>query len=283
MKRLKKPISNLVVVADSHIGCQLGLCCPAGIKLDDGGTYTPSALQQKVWAWWEEFWGDFVPAACHNEPFAVAFDGDAMDGVHHGAKTQISQNLTDQLKLAEKILSPVVNLCEGRYYHLRGTEAHSGKSGENEEALAKVLGAVPDKEGVSARWDLWMRVGVGLVHVMHTVGTASSMAYETTAVQKELEQAFVEASRWGNESPNVVVRAHRHRMVETRVPCYKGYAIACTVAGWQLKTPFIRRVAGARQTEPQMGGLVVRSGDRDVYTRHKVWGIERAEPEVIEV
>lgn len=278
-----QPINNLVIIADTHCGCRMGLCPPDGVDLDDSGHYSPSKLQLKVWEWWQEFWDEWVPMVCHNEPFAVVMNGDALDGVHHGATTQISQNHADQHKLALKVLLPVVSQCDGRYYHLRGTAAHGGQSGENEETLAKVLGAIPDGEGRFARWELWARIGTGLANIMHTIGTASSMAYETTAVQKELEQAYVEAARWGHEPPNVVVRAHRHRMVETRVRTSKGYAISCTVGAWQLKTPFVRKVAGARLTEPQIGGMVIRCGDNDFYTRHWIKDIQRTPPEVLEL
>ena len=275
-----QPITNLVVVSDLHCGCRMGLCPPGPIGLDDGGTYEASPLQQKVWAWWEEFWSDWVPVVTRGEPFAVCLNGDALDGSHHNNVTQVSQNLADQADIAYAVLKPVVEACEGRYYHIRGTEAHVGKSGQEEERLARRLEAVPNAQGQYARWELWMRVGVGLVHVMHHIGTAGSMAYETSAIQKEMEQAFVEAARWGDEIPDVVVRSHRHRNAETRVQSHKGFATSCTTAGWQLKTPFVYRVAGARQTQPQVGGTLVRSGDEDIYTRHKLWKLDRPKVEL---
>jgi hypothetical protein len=51
--------------------------------------------------------------------------------------------------------------------------------------------------------------------------------------------------------------------------------MAVVVPGWQLKTPFSHRVAGARQSEPQIGGCVLRCGDEEVFARHKVWRITR--------
>lgn len=277
----QKRISNLVVFSDTHCGCQLGLCPSDGVKLDEGGTYKPSKLQKTVWSWWDEFWGEWVPRVCRGEPYAVLCNGDATDGIHHGAVTQISQNLSDQSNLAYQILKPIVEKCEGRYYHIRGTEAHVGKSAQEEERLAERLGAIPSKEGQYARWELWVRVGVGLVHLMHHIGTSGSMAYETSAVQKELEQAFVDAAQWGDEIPDVIARAHRHRHIETRIQTEKGFATAFTTAGWQLKTPFAFRVAGARRVRPQIGGSLIRSGDEDVYTRHKLWKIDRPKVELL--
>ena len=272
----KLRVPNLVVVSDLHVVSHLGLCTAAPFVMDEGGEYHASALQRKVWAWWEEFWGEWVPLVCRGEPFAVALNGDAVDGgAHHGNTNHITADLGDQQKLAVAILKPVVEACEGRYYHIRGTEAHAGQSGVDEERLASALGAVPDPDGRRARWELWIRVGRGLVHLTHHIGTAGSLAYETTAIHKELEQAFVEAARWSDEPPDVVVRSHRHRNAETRIQTSKGFATSCTTAGWQLKTPLAHRIAGARQTQPQIGGSLVRCGDEDIYTRHRLWKLDR--------
>jgi len=281
MSRKKQPekLTNLIVVSDLHCGCRLGLCPPTVI-LDDGAIYNHTPVQADVWKRWQEFWNDWVPRVTRGEPFAVVLNGDAIDGRHHRAVTHVSQNLADQARIARQVLKPVVKACEGRYYHIRGTEAHVGPSGENEEQLAESLGAIPDADGRFARWELWIEIGVGLVHLTHHIGTAGSLAYETTAVHKELEQAFVEAARWGDRHPDVIVRSHRHRNVETRIQSAHGFATACTTAGWQAKTPFVFRIVGGRQTLPQIGGTLVRSGDEDVYTRHCLWTLNRDPVEV---
>ncbi len=273
-KPKRKPINNLIVVSDLHCGCRLGLC-PPEVKLDEDATYTHTPLQADVWKRWGEFWGTWVPTVTKGEPFSVVLNGDALDGVHHRAVTQVSQNLTDQARIARKVLKPIVELCEGRFYHLRGTEAHVGPSGQEEERLAEELGAIPDGSGRFARWELWIEIGMGLVHLSHHIGTAGSLAYETTAVHKELEQAFVESARWGERHPDVIVRSHRHRNVETRIQTAHGFATACTTAGWQGKTPFVYKIAGGRQTQPQVGGTLVRSDDNDIYTLHRLWNLKR--------
>jgi hypothetical protein len=277
-RKKKQKINNLIVVSDLHCGCQFGLC-PDQVTIDGGGVYRFSPLQEDIYHRWNEFWYEWVPQVTKGEPFAVVCNGDAIDGSHHGSTTQISHNLTDQGKIAYSLLRPVVTACEGRYYHIRGTEAHVGQSGQEEERLAMELGAIPDSEGRYARWEMWIEVGNGLVHLSHHIGTAGSLAYETSAVHKELEQAFVEAARWQNRPPDVIVRSHRHRNVETRIQTYHGFATACTTAGWQAKTPFVYKIAGGRQTLPQIGGTLVRCGDEDLFTRHRLWNLARPKTE----
>lgn len=270
-------IAQAVIISDTHIGCQLGLC-PPEVRLDSGGSYRHSPLQAKVWSMWEEFWGDVVPMWTRGEPYYLIHNGDCVDGSHHRATTQFTQNIEDQRRIAVDVLMPHVERAHS-YYHIRGTEAHVGQSGADEEAVAKDLGAVPDKYGNAARWELYKRIGGALVHFTHHIGTTSSTAYESSAPMRELAEAFVEAGRWGNEPPQVIVRSHRHRNIEIRVPTKDGYGIACVTPAWQLKTPFVFRL-GSRQSQPQIGGIFIRWGDEDgIYTRSRVWGIERPEVE----
>lgn len=269
------PIRNLIAVSDLHCGCQLGLCPPV-VYLDDGGTYRPGVLQSQVWDYWLDFWGVWVPKVTRGEPYAVLVNGDTLEGVHHRAKTPITTNHEIQRRIAYEVLAPVRDGAE-RFYMVRGTEAHVGQSAENEEALARALDAVPNEFGQSCRYDLWCQVGDGLVHALHHIGTTGSMAYETTALTKEYNEACSAAARWEMPPPHVVVRSHRHRHSEVRVPCAWGYGIVFVTPSWQLKTPFTWKVPGGRLTEPQFGGSLIRWGDEDgLYTRHKVWTMKRS-------
>lgn len=282
-------VRNLIVVSDTHCGCRVGLLHPDGITVDGGGLYLPSGFQKKMWAWWEEFWGEWVPKVTRGEPFDLVHNGDAIDGVHHGSTTQISQNIQDQLRIAEAALKPVVEQCKasgGTYYHIRGTEAHVGKSGEYEERLAATLGAKPNDCGQFARNDLWKRVGnpsshvhAPLAHLLHHIGTTSSEARESSAVNAELATAYVEAGRWNREPPDFVVRSHRHRSIKVTLPARNGQAAAITTPAWQGKTPWLFRVPGARMSEPQIGGILVRQGDEVFYTKEWVKSFDRSTEE----
>lgn len=268
---------NIIVISDTHCGDQLGLCTDS-VLLDNGGYYHPSKLQQKVTKIWDEFWNDEVPKWTKNENYIIVMNGDALDGVHHQAKTQISQNLAIQAKIASGILKPLIDKkkCIG-YYHIRGTEAHVGQSGEEEEKLAKELGSIPNENGNYSRWEMWTRMPNGaLIHFSHHIGSTSSSSYESTGVYREMVEAFNEAGRWHDEPPDVVVRSHRHRQFETRIATSKGYGISLVTPGWQLKTPFTYRLASGRASTPQIGGYLIRSGDEDeIYTRFKVWKLGR--------
>jgi len=275
-KRDLKHIRNLVVVSDIHAGCKLGLCPPGPIPLIDGGTYTASAFQKKVWTWWDEFWGEWVPRVTKGEPYAVAINGECVDGVHHGSTTPISHNKQDQKNIAAIILRPIVerSLCDGLYV-LSGTPVHSGESGCDDEGVARELGAIEDDAGRYARYELWKRVGKALVHISHHIGSTGSSSYESTAVHKEMVEAFVEAGRWHDEPPDFIVRSHRHRHFETKITTHKGMASSIVTPGWQGKTPFVYKLPGGRQARPQFGGICIRQGDEDSFVRERVWSLKR--------
>ena len=276
-------VNNVIVISDLHAGCQLGLC-PDEVHLDSGGSYKSSFLQKKVMAMWGHFWDEWVIEVSKGEPFDVIMNGDAIDGDHHNAKTQITHNLNDQIEIAYTLLAPIVNnkMCR-KYFHVRGTEAHVGKSGEFEELLAKKLNAIPDSLGNYARWELWLEIGKqkALCHFSHHIGATGSSSYESTAVYKELIEAFNEAGRWNDKPPSLVCRSHRHRQFEIRIPTASGYGITLVTPGWQLKTPYVHRLPSGRASTPQIGGYLIRSGDKDgLYTRFKVWRVERPTTEI---
>lgn len=273
---------NLIVVSDTHCGSRLGLCPPEPIPLDDGGEYHASELQRRVWQWWCDFWDEWVPQVTKGQPYGVVVNGDLVDGKPFAAMTPISDNPSDQATIAERVFEPIFeNPLVSHHYIIRGTEAHVGKSAHQEEMAAKNLGAIPNELGQYARYELWIRVGKGLCHIMHHIGTTASSNYESTAPHAEMIAEFVEASRWREEPPNFVIRSHRHRLIMTVIPAEIGDAISIVTPGWQLKTPHAWRIAGARLAPPQFGGILIRQGDEDIFTRHKVWALSRSKVEVM--
>lgn len=282
MRNMKLP-KNVVIISDTHVGSRTGIC-PKTVSLDDGGVYIPSNAQATLYQWWREFWDDFVPEATKGEPYVVVHNGDVVDGVPHGSVSQISTLLDDQAIAAVNLLKPEVTSRKVlRYYHIRGTSAHVGKNAEIEERVARALGAVKDKNGQHARWELWLKLADSkrehLIHLLHHVGTTGSTHYESSAVMAELAAELTEAARWGESAPSAIVRSHRHRSIEVRIPSERGWRFAVVTPAWQLKTEYAWKIPGGRVSPSQIGGVVLRVSDGYLFSIPFVKHIKREEPE----
>ena len=268
---------QVVCISDIHAGSLVGLC-PPDVDLDNGAIYTHSVLQSKIWKYWLEFWNRWIPDVTQGDPYDIVFNGDALDGLPHGSVEVISSNMSDQIRIAYDVLEPLTRKCR-YYYHIRGTEAHVGKSAQHEEILAEKLGAIPNPEGQHARYELWKKIGPKLTHFMHHIGASGSNAYESTAVNKELMESFTESARWGEQPPDAVIRSHRHRHYEIKVVTGRGRGFSIVTPGWQAKTAFVHKIAGGRNTFPQFGGILLRYGENDFYSREWAQSIRRDTPE----
>jgi hypothetical protein len=255
---MQKIYNNMAVISDLHSGCQTALC-PPRIRLDEGGFYKLNRIQRAVYKYWLEYW-DWLDTIKKKEPFVLVLNGDALDGSHHNNVATISNNLSTQRKIAYELLKPYADKA-AEYYHIRGTEAHAGQSAEQEEMLAESLGAIPDRDGRYARWELNITVGKKSkkrCNIMHHIGTTGSQAYESTAVMGELVDSFAEAGRTDDTAPDYIIRSHRHRYIQVLIASEKGRIVSCTTPAWQGKTPYVWRLKGARQSLPQWGGILVR-------------------------
>lgn len=281
MSKQKLP-PQCIIFSDTHVGCQLGLCdCSSrgAIRFDSGGLYKPNKIQQEIYKAWRYTWDVWVPEVTKGEPYYVIMNGDAIDGRHHGSTTQFSQNLNDQILHAEHIIGREIQKAT-HYFHLRGTEAHVGQSGENEEMLARALGAIPNDAGQYARFDLWSMVGKGLIHVLHHIGTSSSRIYSSTALMKELMDLYMESAKMRQQPPDAVVRSHRHSYLEVKMPTDGGRAFSLTTPGWQGKTPFVFKIGGARVSVPEVGAVYLRWNKHEgLYSRAFIHSLARTRVE----
>ena len=262
---------SLVVVSDFHCGCQLGLIMPEGVQLEGGGHYEPNIVQKTMWQWWLEFWDKFVPFVTRGESYDVLVNGDTIDGEHHGTTSLIANNKAIQRKIARPILERIKSKCRNLYI-VKGTGVHDGEAAQDIEDLAKEVGAIPDKvTGQYSRWELWYRLDGEqpnvIVHALHHIGGGGSTHYETSAPTAEIVSEYVEAAQMAELPPVFVIRSHRHRFTATSLPCKNGTAWSIVTPAWQGKTAFAHKIAGARVSQPQFGGVVLRNGDEEVYFR----------------
>ena len=64
-----------------------------------------------------------------------------------------------------------------------------------------------------------------------------------------------------------------------KIPARHGQAAGIVTPAWQGKTPFVWKVPGARLSEPQIGGILIRQGDEVFYTQEWVKTFDRSPEE----
>lgn len=270
---MPKRVNHIIVVSDIHAGSSVAVCPPT-VHLDDEGEYRFSKYQAVLWAWWREFWDQWVPKVTNGQPYAVVVNGDIVDGQVKRTNATITASTATQHKIAKMLLEPVKRRS-AEFYVIRGTEAHVGLSAEREEAIAQELGAIGN-EWKASRWDLWYELGDKLIHFSHHIGATSSTAFETAALNRELVASFVECGQWNERPPDMIVRSHRHRHSHMGLPTESGEAVALVTPGWQLHTPYSHRL-GQSMRLPQIGGLCIIHDDGELYWRAKTWAPKRTQ------
>ena len=267
----------MICISDLHIGCQLALSPPSS-KLDSGLIVKHNHVQSVIYAWWKELRDVWCPEVIGDRPFSLLINGDSLEGVHHGATTLISNSKSDQQHLAVKILQPFLKkLKPSKFFFVRGTPAHSGENGCDEELLGRTLGSLKDRNGRYTRQELWSYVGDRLVHATHTIGTSSIQSGESTALCREWNEIATIAGKWGEPCPHFVVRGHRHTHCTVGIPYSGGMGQAISLPAWQCKTPFCMRIAGARNSLPQIGAVALLA---DGTTKTFLRTIARSAPEI---
>jgi len=259
------PVRNLIVVSDLHCGDRFGLC-PPRVVLDSGLDVRHTQKQAIVWNCWNEFWDDWVPMVTKGEPYAIAVNGDAIEGVHHGSATPITNNVKDQRDIAYEVLAPQRERVQ-HFYIILGTEVHGGKSLQDEADLAQRLDATPGDDGSRSTYERSIYIGDGLVHLLHHIGGTSA------APRGEWLRVLHDRVDCGEPIPDLLVRSHVHRYTEWEKR-------VVVTPPWQLKTPHGFKVAMGRNMGPQVGGIAIRWGSQDgLYHRVRKWGLKRRQPE----
>lgn len=263
-------MKSVIVVSDTHIGSNAGLCPPSGFMLPDDNRYLPNKFQETTWRYWTHFWNKWVPKTIgKSKKVVVVINGDLIDGVHHETVNIMSTSLEYQQAAAIEVIKEI-DQYDGLYI-VRGTEVHAGKGAASEEMIARAVKSEPcvKESNQLTDYQLWLNVNDVPFQIAHHIGVTSSAAYETSAPMRELVAALVEASQWGRPMPRVVVRSHRHRFVPISIPSIHGRIRCVITPGWQLRTPHVERIDRMRM--PHIGGVIFKVEDDQCQEIEKIY------------
>ena len=241
----------LAIVADTHIGSTVALCPPV-VNLDDGGTYRASRFQHWLWECWKDYWGQVKKAKSTDNRLIVVVNGDAVELDAKRRSTQlITTNRANVLSMAVDTLAPMYDATPDEVIFVRGTAAHTGKSGSGEESLAADLGAKKSPYGTYTWWEVLAKIGGVQFDISHHGRMGRLPWSEKNSLHRlarEVQLAYLDR---GQRPPDVVVRSHNHRWGDT----YDNEPVrVISTPAWQLKTEFGYRIGSTRPAD--IGGLL---------------------------
>lgn len=248
----------LAVINDVHAGSTVAVC-PPRVELDDGGAYEASKVQLWLWQCWHDYWHQ-VESICEGTgfPLYIVSNGDLFDGDHHNTSQIISRNPVDWHAVVSACMEYPLSLGPERLFFVRGTEAHTGKSGSLEEGYARRLLADghpvegdPDT-GTASWWHLRMEIEGVRIDVAHHGRTGMRAHTEGNAANLYAHDILLQHIKEGDPPPHLVLRAHYHRFNDS----YDMAPVRVIQNGaWQLATAFGHRVATDKIAH--IGGLIV--------------------------
>jgi hypothetical protein len=246
-----KPIV-LVVVSDLHAGSTVGVC-PPRVELDDGGDYKASKAQKWLWQNWLDFCGKVeAKVGALDANLVVVFNGDCVEGNHHSTLQTITANSTTQIKIAQKVMAPLVNIADDVFI-VRGTPAHVGESAKYEEHLADDLtNVVRESKHAASHWHLPLSIKGTVFDIAHHGSLGRLPWTRPNSVNKIAAAMIIDSHQRGAQVPNVVIRSHLHQYADTGNNYSKIRVIA--TPAWQLPTGYVNKIQPGAIAD--IGGLI---------------------------
>jgi hypothetical protein len=258
--------TTVAIVADSHINSSVALRAPI-VYEDDSDEKRASKAQHWLWNSWVDFW-DKV-GKMPGRKMAV-FNGDLGELDTKRRSTQIvSQNKATILRMAQDVLEPVLDVC-GMFLFIRGTQAHTGKAGWFEEAIAQdIVGTIRcDPKKAPASWYHWQGSVEGVrFDIAHhaTMGglpwTGPNAATRLAALALHHYCVLLRIP-----PPHAVIRSHNHRYADSGGN-FETFAVMTPC--WTLQSEYVYRM-GKELSVPDIGGLtfICEAGEYE-YKRHR--------------
>lgn len=229
----------LVAASDLHIISTIGLC-PPDVELQEGGTYKASDAQLWMYTKWVKTWERIQRLKEENAAeLWTVLNGDVVDGDHHNTFEIISRSPATMFHMATKLLEPIANTSD-RFFVVRGTEVHTGKSGYMEEKIAKDLGAEKDPDTDTFSWWILRMEAEGVKFEFAHHGRFGRRPWTGSNSLNAIAVETVYNYNGLGWCPDVVVRSHYHRYASTGVN-HRDVRVV-SLPAWQLATSYVKRI-----------------------------------------
>ena len=247
---------TIAVFSDTHSNSTVAIC-PPDVNKDDGGKYVRSTWQVWLWQSWLEWIAEVKKAAKGGKLYVIG-NGDLVEVDAKDRSNQlISTNVATSLDIAQDVCEPLTSLAD-RLYITRGTGAHTGKAGEYEELLAKLLGAEQDDVGRQAHWYILATVAGVLIEAAHHSAGGRKASAAAGAVARLAEETILEYAGSHDRVPDLVIRSHVHTYHDSGDNIQGCRAI--TTPCWTGASEYVHRLALGHKL-PDIGGTIITCQD----------------------
>ena len=257
------PKTAVIITGDHHIGSTVALC-PPRVQLDDGGSYHQSPGQRWLWQGWIKFNAWARELSQGYKPIAV-FNGDLAElDTKRRTNQLVNPNKATILSMIADTLEPLTRWTDSLYF-IRGTAAHTGKSGWIEEVAADYDTTIWQSDGIKSHYQVRLNADGVRLDIAHHA-SMGNMARTAKNAANQLAHDTMNDYAFALHAPlpHIVIRSHNHRWAdswdnfETRAIC-----LPC----WSMATEYIYRL-GKYNGQADIGGVVVLC-DAGEYEVHK--------------
>ena len=205
-------MKTLIFLSDTHTNSTVGLSKP-NVKRGDGESVAAGTARRWLFWQYEEILQQ-IEKEKQGELYAV-LNGDMieLDAKGRNATELISHNQTEAVGYAVEVLEPLYAMCKG-VYMIRGTDAHTGKQAQGEEAIAANFeNTIKNPDTGAASW-YWLPlefdgVRMDIAHHPKGAGSGRPMNYKAGIDRMAADALFSYADE-GQLPPHLVVRSHLH-------------------------------------------------------------------------
>lgn len=204
---------TIICLSDPHAGSTMGACLKP-VKLDDGGYYTPSPIQDYINTKYRAFIAEC--GAARKDKLTLVLNGDLTDGQIKESGQVASSHPHTEFAILKDLLDPLVALRPDAVIVTRGTSAHVGKSGNKDEAAAHYLhkecGLNVLRDPDTGTWSSYQATIAPEGHLMYIKhhGKIGSVAWSNVLANRAFH-IWSQHLRWGLTPPTIVLQAHNHR------------------------------------------------------------------------
>jgi len=249
--RKRSDAAHVLGIGDTHINSTRALAMPTSYW-DDGGSYEISDDQRELWRAWNDMLEKVSKVKRRDRPFYLILNGDLVEDNFHPTTQTISHNHNDLIKHAVAVFEPLCKIADSVFF-IRGTEAHTGLSGELEERLAGNFDNVVPSRTALSWWHLRAEFGGAKFDISHHASMGGLPWTEKNAANKVAAIIRSSYAALGEKEPQVVLRSHVHRVSDSGINYLpmRAFTLPC----WSLFTSYSYRI-GAENRPPDLGALL---------------------------